>query len=76
MRFIIALAFIVAVVSATQYGDSCTHTGVQAKDDAACVGTNNNMLCGTSGKCVCLDEYGASTDHFAPAADKQSCTKQ
>jgi len=67
--------FVVALVAAAQcvqFGDECTHTGVQAKDDAACGETTNNMLCGTGGKCDCADKYGLP-GKFTKADDGKSC---
>jgi hypothetical protein len=75
IAFFAVLMCVALAAATTKYGDSCSHKGVQADDDAQCVGSNNNMLCATSNKCVCIDEYGASSDKFKPAGDNLSCVK-
>ncbi len=74
MKFLVAFLCLVVAVCGQKNGDSCTHTGVQASDDANCGVHANNMLCGTGGTCVCADVYDpSSTNHYTIAADGMSC---
>lgn len=72
--FLLAFVLVGAAI-AQKNGDSCTHSGVMAQDDAACGTHANNMYCGTGSTCVCADVYGSSTAHFTIAADKMSCVQ-
>lgn len=69
LNFLI-LAIIFAMGMAQKYGASCTHTGDQDQDDAACVG---NLLCGAGATCVCPDVYGISNIPYTPAPDGSAC---
>lgn len=57
MKSFIAIALVLCIaassIDATVFGGSCSHSGVQAQDDAQCSGVTNNMLCGTGNSCVC-----------------------
>lgn len=72
---LVVLCTLASIEAVSYFGAPCTHTGNKAADDAACVQSNNNMLCNESNTCQCLDKY--DSDYSGPAYklsdDKESC---
>lgn len=81
MKYALGLLVLIAVayVVNADYEDACKSENDPSKDDAACVGANNNMMCDpSSNKCLCRDKYPGANDgkKYGPAPDKKSCVAQ
>jgi len=53
------------------------HEGDESKDDEACVGDDDNILCSAKGICDCIDQYTPSvtTMKYKLSADGKTCVE-